>query len=104
MKMHCLVKTWLAVLLLSGLLLGGDKREIKRQVAPTYPELAKRMGVAGVVKLELTVAPNGHVQGVKVVSGHPLLRESAAASAKNWIFVEASETTTEEIEVSFALQ
>jgi TonB family protein len=104
MKMHCLVKTWLAVLLLSGSLLGGDKRGVKRQVAPIYPELAKRMGVAGVVKLELTVAPNGRVQQVKVVSGHALLRESAAASAKNWIFVETPETTTEEVEVSFALQ
>ncbi len=102
--MHRFIKTWLIVLVLSGSLLGANKREIKRRVAPLYPELAKRMGVSGAVKLELTVGPDGHVQDVKVISGHPLLRQAAAASAKNWIFAEAPAQTTEEVEVDFALQ
>lgn len=102
--MQRFLKTWLLILVLSGSLLAGDKREIKRRVAPLYPELAKRMGVSGVVKLELTVGPEGHVQEVKVISGHPLLREAAVASAKNWVFVEAPEKTTEDVEVNFALQ
>src|SRR6266403_1718676 len=50
-------------------------RKAKSKVAPTYPELAKRMSIAGVVKVQVVVAPNGSVKTTKVVGGHPLLRK-----------------------------
>ena len=43
-------------------------RKVKNKVAPAYPELARRMNIAGVVKLLITVAPNGSVKDAKLVS------------------------------------
>ena len=36
-------------------------RKAKSKVAPAYPEIARKMGLTGTVKIELVVAPNGTV-------------------------------------------
>ena len=51
------------------------KRKVKTRVSPSYPELAKRMSVAGKVKIEVIIAPDGHV---KSTQGH---RRPSAARA-----------------------
>jgi len=61
-------------------------RKAKSKVAPTYPELAKRMSIAGVVKVQVVVAPNGSVKTTKVVGGHPLLVNAAVDAVKKWLF------------------
>jgi TonB family protein len=66
-----------------------------------YPELARRMKLAGLVKLELTIAPDGKVKNVKVVGGHPLLAESAADAAKKWVYEPAHEQTVAIVDVKF---
>jgi hypothetical protein len=48
-------------------------RKVKSRVAPVYPSLARQMNIAGVVKVQVTVAPNGTVKATKLVGGHPLL-------------------------------
>src|SRR5208337_664277 len=42
----------------------GDERAVKIRVAPVYPEIAKRMRIAGEVKLEATVDAGGSVTDV----------------------------------------
>jgi len=37
-------------------------RRAKTKVQPFYPELARKMNIAGTVKIEVTVAPNGAVE------------------------------------------
>lgn len=80
----------------------SDTRKIVRKTAPAYPELAKRLGVSGAVKLELTVAPNGKVTDVKVVGGHPVLASSAQQTAHNWLF-EPGPQSTEQVIINFTL-
>ena len=72
---------------------GNDNRKVTRKVAPAYPEIAKRMGVSGAVKLELTVAASGKVKEVKVIGGHPVLALSAKETAENWQYAPGAETT-----------
>ncbi len=81
---------------------GGDQRKVTKRVAPAYPELAKRMGVSGAVKLELTVAANGKVKDVRVLGGHPVLANSATQMAQNWQFEPGAEST-EQITINFTL-
>src|ERR1700689_4572283 len=55
----------------------AGKRKVKTKVAPEYPTLAKQMNVTGKVKIEATIAADGHVATTKVVGGSPLLVNGA---------------------------
>jgi TonB family protein len=97
-----------ALVLLSGLFalcpqaMAGDRTATKR-VAPVYPALAKRMKVAGTVKLEVKIAASGKVQEVKVLSGHPLLGPAAKECVSQWQFAPADTDSTELIELEFKM-
>lgn len=78
-----------------------EGRRVKTKVAPTYPELARRMNVTGVVKLRVTIAANGTVKDAKVIGGHPLLVDPAIEAAKKWKYEPASEESSEIVEFRF---
>jgi TonB family protein len=78
-----------------------SKRKVKSKTAPVYPELAKRMNVAGKVKIEVVVSPDGHVKTTRVVGGHPLLVQACQDAVKEWKFVPAPEETTQVVEFEF---
>jgi TonB family protein len=61
-------------------------RRAKSKVAPVYPELARKLNITGVVKVEVVVAPNGSVKEAKVVGGHPVLATAALEAARKWRF------------------
>ena len=77
------------------------KRKVKTLVAAVYPELARRMNVTGKVKIEVVIAPDGHVRSTRVIGGHPLLVNPAVDAVKEWKFVAASEETTQIVEIEF---
>lgn len=58
-----------------------------RDVAPEYPELARRAGVEAVVILEATIDTGGRVSDVRVLRGHPLLDEAALEAVRQWAYV-----------------
>ena len=68
-------------------------RKTKYKVAPAYPALARKMGITGVVKVQVTVAPNGTVRDAKLVGGHPILANSVMDAVRKWRFDAGSETT-----------
>lgn len=61
-------------------------RKAKTKVLPIYPEVARRMSIAGTVRLAVVVAPNGTVKSSKPVGGHPLLVDAAMDAIKQWKF------------------
>jgi TonB family protein len=77
------------------------KRKVKTRVSPVYPELARRMNVTGKVKIEVVIAPDGHVRSSRVIGGHPLLVQVCQDAVKDWKFYPASEETTQIIEFDF---
>lgn len=56
------------------------------RVVPVYPELPKRIRLQGEVSLEVIISPEGRVESVRVVSGHPMLVNSAREAARGWRF------------------
>ena len=76
-------------------------RKIKSKVSPIYPELARKMNLAGVVKLELVVAPNGTVKETKVIGGNPILVNAAVDAVKKWRFETASDESVGVVEFKF---
>jgi TonB family protein len=81
----------------------ADERAVKSRVAPVYPEIAKRMKIGGMVRLEATVDADGRVTGVKAVSGNRMLAEAAENAVKQWKFVPASGEANVNVEVNFAV-
>lgn len=77
------------------------KRKVRTRVVPEYPALAKQMNVTGKVKIETTIAADGHVIATKVVGGSPLLVNAALDALKKWRFEPAPKDTTEVIEFEF---
>ena len=76
-------------------------RRAKTKVQPTYPELAHKMNISGIVKIEVTVAPNGTVKEARVIGGHPVLAQSALDAAKRWRFEAAPAESTGIIDFKF---
>ena len=77
------------------------KRKVKTKVAPTYPELAKRMNVTGKVKIEVIITSDGRVKSTRALGGHPLLVQSCIDAVKEWKFATAPEETTQVVEFEF---
>jgi TonB family protein len=77
------------------------RRKVKSKTAPTYPDLARRMNVSGKVKIEVVIAPDGHVKTTRVVGGHPLLVQTCQDALQEWKFVALSEETTQIVEFEF---
>jgi len=78
-----------------------EERKILSKVAPVYPDLAKRMHVGGVVKMQVVVGAKGTVKSTRVLGGNPVLIESATDAVRKWKFETASAETTEVLQVTF---
>jgi TonB family protein len=76
-------------------------RKVKSKVAPVYPELARRLNLSGVVRVEITVTTKGDVKTAKLVGGHPVLANAALDAGKKWRFEAGSEETTGIVEFRF---
>lgn len=55
-----------------------------RNVEPIYPPLAKQARIQGTVKLEAIIGKDGLIQNLIVLSGHPLLVQSALDAVQQW--------------------
>lgn len=78
-------------------------------VDPIYPNIARQARISGTVELAVTIAPDGHIQDAKVLSGHPLLRQAALDAVIQWVYAPTllngqpvAVSTT--IDVTFSLQ
>jgi TonB family protein len=76
-------------------------RKVTNRVAPAYPDIAKRMNLAGTVKVGVVVAPSGKVKETHVIGGNPVLVDAAIAAVQKWRFAAGPEETTELVELKF---
>ena len=83
---------------------GELTRKAKTKVAPTYPDLARRMNITGTVKVLVVVAPNGSLKDTKIVGGNPLLVNAAMDALKKWKFEPADSESTGTVEFKFQPQ
>jgi len=65
---------------------GGAVQAAKlvNRVQPVYPPLARQTRISGTVKLHAIIGKDGTVQQLQVVSGHPLLVQSALDAVRQW--------------------
>ncbi len=96
------------VLLLGGVCLRAQQtqndelvRRAKSKMQPAYPELARKMNIAGTVKIEVVVAPNGAVKDARIIGGHPVLANAALEAARKWRFEPAATESSGVIDFKF---
>jgi len=67
---------------------GGEVQgsKIVNKATPVYPPLAKQARVQGTVQLSVQIGPDGTVQDVQLLSGHPLLVQAAIDAVKQWVY------------------
>ena len=76
-------------------------RKVVRKITPSYPEIARKMNLGGVVKVVAVVAPDGDVKSVEPRGGSPILLKAAEGAVAKWKFASGGESR-ETIEVRFA--
>ena len=80
------------------------KRRVRVLVKPQYPELAKKLSLSGLVKIEVTIGTDGKVKRTHIVGGHPVLATEAEKAASQSEFEPGAKETTEIIEFKFSSQ
>jgi protein TonB len=71
---------------LKRITVGGNVQaaHLVNKVQPGYPPLARQTRISGTVKLHAIIGKDGTVQQLQVVSGHPLLVQSALDAVRQW--------------------
>lgn len=66
--------------------IGGNvmTAKILQKVPPVYPPLARQTRIQGTVRLHAIIGKDGLVKQLEVMSGHPLLVQSALDAVRKW--------------------
>ena len=66
--------------------IGGDVKQAKliKSVPPLYPALARTQRISGNVQIDALIDEHGNVSSMKVLSGSPILHQSALTAVKQW--------------------
>jgi protein TonB len=78
-----------------------ESRKAISNPTPAYPEVAKKLHLAGTVKVQVVIAANGQIKEVKVVGGHPVLVSAVEETLKTWKYAPASGETTTQLQFNF---
>ena len=76
-------------------------RKLVYKVAPKYPRELKQNAIGGVVRLSISISPNGSVGKVSPIGGNPILVDAATLAVRQWKYVPAERPTTTEIQLDF---
>ena len=105
MRMRCALVVAVIVLCCTGSMpaqsASESGRQIVRKIIPVYPEFARRMSVAGTVKMYAIVAPDGKVKSVETVGGNPVFLQAAKDAITQWKYAPAPSETKEPVELHF---
>lgn len=94
-------KFGLAVLVLAAASLHAEDRVAKVRVPPVYPPAAKTLRIGGVVKVSVTISPDGSVVKADAAGANKLLSGAAIDAVKKWKFTPAAAETTQDVEIVF---
>jgi len=76
-------------------------RKVVARSAPIYPEIARRMNLEGIVRLRVTVSPDGSTQTTEVLGGNPILVKSAQDAVAHWKWAPSAHESKEQVELRF---
>src|SRR5437879_5364309 len=81
----------------------GDLRVVQRSPI-SYPEEARRRGIAGIVSVRIRIGDRGEVTDASIISGPAELRKAVLASILNWRFDGREASGTRILNAEFSLR
>jgi TonB family protein len=78
-----------------------DNRKVLSNPEPPYPEVARRLRLSGVVKVQVTISTDGKIKETKITGGHPIFVNSVEQTLKEWKYAPSSTETTTQLEFTF---
>lgn len=63
---------------------GVQAAKLVSQPRPQYPDLARKARIQGTVRLTAIIGKDGSIQSLQLVSGHPLLIQTAISAVRMW--------------------
>jgi len=72
--------------ILGGVREDGDEfqKRIVKAPRPAYPEIARKAGIEGLVRLQVRLTGDGKIEVQKLLEGEPVLADAAMAAVKQW--------------------
>ena len=70
-------------------------RKLVTRVEPVYPATLHANHIGGIVRLRVSIAPNGSVESADLLGGNPILGDAAIAAVKRWVYAPGPRTKTE---------
>ena len=65
---------------------GFAQGNLIHDVQPSYPPLARLSHIQGMVVLQAVIGKDGTIQNLQLISGHPMLVQSATDAVKQWVY------------------
>ncbi len=67
---------------------GGNVQQARliKQPTPLYPPLARQARIEGTVRFTAIIGKDGTIQNLQLISGHPLLVQSAQDAVRQWVY------------------
>jgi protein TonB len=67
---------------------GGNVQaaNLLKKITPLYPALAKSARIQGTVRFTAIIGKDGTIQNLQLISGHPMLVQSATDAVKQWVY------------------
>ena len=76
-------------------------RKLVYKVTPKYPHELRQNAIGGVVRLSISISPNGSVGKISPIGGNPILVDAAMLAVRQWKYVPADHPTTTEVQLDF---
>jgi TonB family protein len=74
------------VRLIGGVRMDSDEfwARVTRHPEPAYPEVARKAGIEGMVRLQVRLTQDGKIEVMKLLEGDTVLADAAMGAVKQW--------------------
>jgi TonB family protein len=92
---------WIGLAAVAGARAQEQERKIVKKVEAKYPDILKRKGIGGTVRLKALVKADGTVKSVEVAGGNPILADAAKTAVLQWKFSSAGAESIVDVSLNF---
>jgi TonB family protein len=78
----------------------AEPKPLKKSL-PVYPEVLRKMGISGTVRLKVTIAADGSVKDIEILGGGAIFAEAASKAVRQWRYPAGAKDRVAEVSAEF---